>query len=112
MIDWSEASDYQRKQAVQTAIHANRYRAQAGEDFARYLGQQADAFHGQPLRIVEKEQGPAPIRWGEQRRNDKGLVLTCDRVERGRVYYAYDRNGRTMRSWEGLASWRKKDLIK
>lgn len=107
MVEWSSLPEYQQKQALNTAVYRIDSRARAGVAFADQMEALVDAVHGQPLKVVEVEAGPAPIRAGEKRQM-KDRVVTARYAERGRVYW---HDGRGYRSWTGSAAWRKLPLV-
>lgn len=58
VIAWADASEYQRKQAVQRAIWNNEGRARQGEQFADYLEKKADQVFGTDLKEVKMDGKP------------------------------------------------------
>ena len=113
LIPWEDANEYEREHGVKLAIHQNRQAASMARSHVEMLQKLADRVHGQPLMEVKRDDRPAPINTGEQRRNSRGDVLTVKGVERGRVYYYFDRGGDKPRgvSWSGIAAWRKFPLV-
>lgn len=102
-VPFKDAPEWAQRDAVRTAMYQAQNRARAGESFANQMEALVNQVHGQPLRVVEVEEGPAPIRSGEQRKSARG-VLTVTRVEGQRVYWK-DEKG--FKSWTGTQAWRK-----
>jgi hypothetical protein len=96
-----------QKNAVASLIFQLESRARAGRSHADYMIKLLDKVHGTELiKEVKKEKAPA-ILIGEKRQGDS-LVLTCTRVDGGRIYWS---NEKGFKSWTGAASWRKFPLI-
>jgi hypothetical protein len=99
----SHYQDESRRAAVWQAIR----RAEIGESFAADMLALADKVHGTELHEVAKAAGPEPIKAGEKRRNEKGSVLVCARVEGARVYWRREGQEGSACYWTGVQSWRK-----
>jgi hypothetical protein len=102
-IPFAHGTEYQQDEARKSAVFTARRRAEIGEGFADSLTRMAADYHGQPLREVAVDAGPAPIQLGEQRQGAQRL-LTCSEVRAGRVYWK-DSNGK--RGWTGTQAWRR-----
>lgn len=112
LVPFAEASEYARENAVKLAIYRTESRARAARSWAATMQRLVDSLHGTALLEVPVEAGPAPIVSGEKRKGANDTVLTCLRLEKGRVYYRYDRkfNDGTVKpftTWIGTQSWRK-----
>lgn len=107
MVEWKDLNDYQRADALRSVIYGCESRARAGTSFANDMEALVNAVHGQPLKVVELEAAPAPIREGERRLTAAGGVLTARYAEKGRVYF---KTAEGRRGWEGVQSWRKMEL--
>lgn len=105
-VPFKEAPEWAQREAVRSAIYGAQSRARAGESFADQMEALVNAVHGQPLREVPVEEGPAPVRAGERRKSPRGL-LTATRVEGARVYWKDERG---FKSWTGTQAWRKMEL--
>lgn len=110
-IPWAEASDHQKKDAVRKAISQTKQMMYHGESMANTLEALVNKVHGQPLKEVEVQGGPTPIRSGERRKNVAGEVLVARYQEGRHVQYVYgdgrDRHVRYMSS----RSWRSMELV-
>lgn len=102
-VAWADAPEWARNDAVRTAIYQTEGRARAGTSFADQMEALLNAVHGQPLREVTVESGPAPIQIGERRMSERG-VLTVVSVQGARVYWKDERG---FKSWTGSSAWRK-----
>ena len=105
-VAWADAPEWAQKEAVRTAIYQTESRARAGASFADQMEALVNAVHGQPLREVPVEAGPAPIQAGERRMSHRG-VLTVVSVQGARVYWKDERG---FKSWTGSTSWRKMQI--
>lgn len=103
MVEWEFADNGQRRAGLETAIWTTGNRANMGELIGERLEQLADKYHGQPLRVVPVESGPAPIVLGDRRQGANG-VLVCVDVRGARVYW---KNERGYKGWTGTQAWRK-----
>lgn len=106
-LPFDQGTAYQKDNAVKGAIYKAESMAKSARSFADQLEQLANQVHGQPLREVPAEAGPAPIRVGERRKSQRG-VLTANSVEGGRVRWTDERG---FRSWTGVQSWRRMELV-
>lgn len=104
MIPYAQGTTSQQKQARESAIWQSTQRATMGKSFADQLEGLANTYHGQPLRVVAIEPGPAPILHGDQRTSESGRVLTVTRVEGARVYW---KDSKGYKGWTGTQSWRR-----
>jgi hypothetical protein len=107
LIPFAEASEYQQKQAVDSAVWQLERRSRDALAFANFLSNCASLFHGQPLMEVKRPAAPDPIRYGERRVSSKGDIYSVQRVEKARVYFRTD-TGRV--SWIGTRAWRALEL--
>lgn len=107
MVEWKDLNQYKRADALNHAIYAAESRARSGADFANMMEKLLNEVHGQPLRVVELQAAPAPVREGERRVFPSGAVAIARYAERGRVYWRTE-EGR--KGWEGIQSWRKLEL--
>lgn len=111
MVAWKDLPVWDARDVLKLTVYRLRSRAKMGRDFAKELGKVADQVHGQPLREVSREDGPAPIRIGEKRMQ-YGRVTAVTRVQSHRVYWAYTKeNGAVSNGWTGTQSWRKLELV-
>jgi hypothetical protein len=112
MVEWKDLGEYKQQDALNSAIYGCESRARVGASFANDMERILNAVHGQPLKIVELDAAPAPIRTGERRKSSSGSILVCRYTERGRVYYTTTRDdGSKFQSWEGVQSWRKMEVV-
>jgi hypothetical protein len=108
MIEWSTLPTYQAQDALRSAIWHIETHAKAGADFANFLEATVNTVHGQPLREVTLEAGPAPILSGEKRKSPSGRILIVRYTERGRVYWKTEDG---YKSWTGSAAFRKYEVV-
>lgn len=107
-IAWADATAYQRAGELQRVTWKLTRRAEQGTSFADQLEATANRVFGTELRVVPVESGPAPIRFGEQRKNDKGVVLTVTGVRGARVHWSMTKaDGRVFNGWTGTQAWRR-----
>jgi len=105
-IDFADATEYEQAHAVQILNWNLRSRAKAGEDFAKYLQEIANAVYGTVLIEVERKEAPAKVNSGDQKSvGDK--TYTCRYVDGARVHYRMTRGENTFKGWIGIAAWRK-----
>ena len=107
MVEWEFADNSQRRAGLETAIWTTGNRADMGESFANQLEQLADKYHGQPLRVVPVEAGPAPVRIGDRRQGAR-RVLVCVDVRGARVYW---KDAEGYKGWTGTQAWRKMEVV-
>lgn len=111
-IPFALATEYNKNVAVQNAIAAAVHMANNARGFANYLEGVTNTYYGKPLREVAVAEAPAPVRAGEKRQAEGGMVLTATRIEGGRVYWKATRaNGTPVSSWTGTQSWRRMPLV-
>lgn len=106
-IPWAEGTVYQKEEALKSAAHQAESRARAARSHADMLENLANLYHGQELRTVVVESGPAPILTGEKRTTARGECAVT-RVDGARVYWKDDRG---FKGWTGSQSWRKFPLV-
>jgi hypothetical protein len=104
-----ELSEYERAGQRKNAIYRHEQRARDGEDFAKYLRDVADKYHGKDLVKVEKK---APAKWieaGEKKLSEGGHTLIARYQDGARVYYKFSRAGqdKVYTGWIGTQAWRK-----
>lgn len=110
-IPFAEAESWDQVDEVQKNIHRIESRIRAGESFAKYLGEVADKYHGQPLVEVKKVEAAARICSGEKRVNEVGKVLTASYQDGARVYYSFvNSKGSVFKHWMGSRAWRNLSL--
>lgn len=104
---FADAPEY-RQQDIRSRLSWNMTkRAEAGEDFAKYMGALADKVHGTALAVVTKPVAAERVRAGDKRLNSNGTLLTAKYQDGHRVYYSITRDdGRVMTSWISPRSWR------
>lgn len=103
-LAWEDATPGQRRSAQESVAWQCEQRSKMGFSFANDLENLAAAHHGQPLREVKAEEGPAPIYCGHQRQHKRG-VLTVTSVYRGMVRWKDDRGfigAMSTRAWRLL----------
>ena len=105
-IKFADATAHEQAHAVQCLNWNLRSRAKAGEDFAKYLQEIADAVHGTALIEVERKEAPVPVSTGNQKTKD-GKTYICRYVQGARVHYSMTRGEQTFKGWIGIAAWRK-----
>ena len=105
-IDFADATEYEQAHAVQCLNWNLRSRAKAGEDFAKYLQEIANAVHGTVLIEVERKEAPAKVNSGDQKSVDD-KTYTCRYVDGARVHYRMTRGENTFKGWIGIQAWRK-----
>lgn len=106
VIAFAAGSEHQQRAAIEREIYMTERRAEIGEREADAMQRLIEAVHGQPLRQVKREPGPAPIKIGEARVSH-AQTLSCLYIDRGYVNWKID-NGRTGRM--SLQAWRKLPL--
>jgi hypothetical protein len=108
---FADASEYKKQEIRQQMEWALKCRAKAGEDFAEMMTKLADKVHGTALIEVEKKE-VTPIQFGEKKVGTSGMILTCLRTEKARVYYSFIREGSDKKgqSWMGSTAWRKLEV--
>jgi hypothetical protein len=89
-IPFAEATEYQRADAIKGAAYECASRARAARAHADGLERLANEKHGQPLREVPVDDGPAPIFNGDKRKDQRG-VLVAQSVYRGMVGWKDER---------------------
>ena len=110
-IPFDQADSYAQEKAVKLAIYRAQGRARAARGHADELEALADRLHGQPLREVAIEAGPAQVQIGEKRKTTAGRVLVAASIERGRVYWKDERaDGKVFKSWTGIQTWRRLEV--
>ena len=104
---FAEADEWRQKGIRQELARAMTYRAEAGEDFAKYMGALADKVHGTELAVVAKPVPAERIQAGDKRVNSNGTTLTAKYQDGQRVYYTLTReDGKVLTSWISPRSWR------
>lgn len=106
-IAYEEATPWQQSQARDSMEWALRNRARIGEQFADSMEQLANEYHGTALIEVAKKEAPEFIMPRDQKVDAQGLVYTCTSVDGARVYYKYEKNGNTYKTWIGSQAWRR-----
>lgn len=106
-VEWKSLPEWQRAEALRRVVANLENVARNGANFANDLEALVNSVHGQPLKVVKVEAGPAPICKGERRVFRSGTVATVRYTEKGRVYWQTE-EGR--KGWEGVQSWRKMEL--
>ena len=106
------APKHHQDAAVVAMIYRCETQARHGTSFADQFEKLIRDVHGEALRIVVLQDGPALIDRGDKRslaHSAGDRVLECIYVQAGRrVYYKSERNGKTYSgSWMGIAAWRK-----
>jgi hypothetical protein len=104
LVPFDQAPRHYQVEAVEAAAWKAQRRAEVGESFAAFLEGVANEYHGKALIEVKADAGPAPIRSGERRVSQRG-VLVANYCERGMVHWKDDRGfGSKMssRSWRAL----------
>lgn len=104
MVPYADAPEWERANALQSAIWNSKQRADSGEQFANDLEKLAGECFGKPLIEVKLDAGPAPIMAGERRQSPGGSVLIASYMHQARVYWKSDK-GRP--GWTGVQAWRK-----
>jgi len=85
-VPWADASTWQRDDARRAAIFGLEQRIKAGESFANDLEKLSDQVHGTALIEVKAADGPEPIKCGDKRQAQRG-VLTAQSIYRGMVHW-------------------------
>jgi len=113
LINWSDASEYEKEAGVNSAIYATERRIVSGAQMIGHLLSMADTYHGKDLLEVDVEASkPEPISYTEKRKFESGLIASVSRIEKGRVYWEGVRqNGTPARGWVGTSSWRKMEKV-
>ena len=106
-IPFAEGTEWQQRDARASAVWKLARRAEIGASVASSLEACADKHHGQPLRLVPVEAGPAPIIIGEHREGERGPLTCCD-VRGARVYW---KNAAGFKGWTGSQAWRRLPLV-
>jgi hypothetical protein len=108
MAPFAEAHEYKQQDIRKQLAWTMKYRAEAGEDFAKMMGALADKVHGTELAVVAKPVPAERIQAGDKRVNSKGLVMTAVRQDGQRLYFSYvqESSGKTFKSWMSPRSWR------
>lgn len=103
-IPFADGNQWQQRDARKHAVWQFTRRAEMGESFANSLEALADKYHGQALRVVPVDAGPAPVRSGDQRTGGNGRVLTAYRIDGARVYW---KDAKGYKGWTGTQAWRR-----
>jgi len=107
-IPFNDASIYEKEAAIMAMIWRTEQRAKAGKNFADDMEAIINEVHGKPLIEVKAEDGPAPIRSGDKKVTENGVVLTCKYQDGARVYWNKTRDdGKVFTGWTGSQAWRK-----
>ena len=104
---FSEANEYRQQDIRKQLAWALNSKADAGEDFVKFMSALADKVHGTELVTIVKPQPAERIQAGDKRVNAKGLVMTAVRQDGQRLYFKYQReDGKEFTSWISPRSWR------
>lgn len=106
-IQFADATEREQKQAIESLEWDLRRSAQMGTDYANMMVAIADEFHGKELVKVEKKPAAEFIMPRDQKVDAQGNICTCTSVEGARVYFKFDKNGKTYKTWIGSQAWRK-----
>jgi hypothetical protein len=107
VVNFADATAYEQKQAVESIVWDLRRSAAMGKDFVTSMVAIADEFHGKELVKVEKKPAAEFIMPRDQKIDAQGNVCICTSVEGARVYFKFDKNGKTYKTWIGSQAWRK-----
>lgn len=104
-VPFAEAPKHVQDEAIRQEIATAEGRAKSGQQLAEQMQAFADKVYGTPLREVEIEPGPEPVRIGDKRLGAGGtLHLTVTEIRGARVYWQAE-NGR--KGWTGTQAWRR-----
>ncbi len=108
IVPYKEAEVWNQVAGVKAMIWKLESRIRSGTQFADGLEGVANRVHGTPLVQVAKPEPAARIQAGEQRLNERGLVLTALYQDAARVYYSYINSaGKLYKgAWIGSRAWR------
>jgi hypothetical protein len=107
IVQFADATAYEQKQALESIEWDLRRSAQMGTDYANMMEKIANEFHGKELVTVEKKPAAEFIMPRDQKIDAQGNVCICTSVEGARVYFKFDKNGKTYKTWIGSQAWRK-----
>jgi len=107
VIAFADAQSWEQKDAIKNMEFQFRRSAEMGADFANMMEKIANEFHGKELVKVEKKPAAEFIMPRDQKIDAQGNVCICTSVEGARVYFKFDKNGKTYKTWIGSQAWRK-----
>ena len=107
VIAFADAQSWEQADAIKHMEFTFRRNAEMGVDFANMMEKIANEFHGKELVKVEKKPAAEFIMPRDQKIDAQGNVCTCTSVEGARVYFKFDKNGKTYKTWIGSQAWRK-----
>jgi hypothetical protein len=111
VVNFADATSYEQKQALESIEWDLRRSAQMGKDFANSMVEIANEYHGKELVKVEKKPAAEFIMPRDQKIDAQGNICTCTSVEGARVYFKFDKNGKTYKTWIGSQAWRKLQAV-
>lgn len=107
VVAFADAQPWEQTEAVKNMEFTFRRNAEMGVDFANMMEKIANEFHGKELVKVEKKPAAEFIMPRDQKVDAQGNICTCTSVEGARVYFKFDKNGKTYKTWIGSQAWRK-----
>jgi len=107
VIAFADAQSWEQADAIKHMEFTFRRNAEMGVDFANMMEKIANEFHGKELVKVEKKPAAEFIMPRDQKIDAQGNVCICTSVEGARVYFKFDKNGKTYKTWIGSQAWRK-----
>jgi hypothetical protein len=107
VIAFADAQSWEQKDAIKHMEFTFRRSAEMGTDFANMMEKIANEYHGKELVKVEKKPAAEFIMPRDQKVDAQGNICTCTSVEGARVYFKFDKNGKTYKTWIGSQAWRK-----
>ena len=107
VVAFADAQSWEQTEAIKNMEFTFRRNAEMGVDFANMMEKIANEFHGKELVKVEKKPAAEFIMPRDQKIDAQGNVCTCTSVEGARVYFKFDKNGKTYKTWIGSQAWRK-----
>jgi hypothetical protein len=111
VIAFADAQSWEQKDAIKHMEFTFRRSAEMGTDFANMMEKIANEYHGKELVKVEKKPAAEFIMPRDQKIDAQGNICTCTSVEGARVYFKFDKNGKTYKTWIGSQAWRKLQAV-
>lgn len=106
MKPFEEGDEWEKRSAVKSAIHSEECRASGARSWADQMEKLVNAVHGTALIEVDRDAGPAPIHYGDKRKNEAGDELEATAVYRGMVHWRSPRGDKVRTGRMSTRSWR------
>lgn len=110
MVDYADAPDWAKRDAVSVLVRENEYRIRQGEALVNHLLKVLELVYGKAL--VEIDMTPKAVevvRVGEVRKLENGREVKVVSVEGRRIYWVGIESGR--KSWTGAGAFKKLEKV-